>query len=360
MKTSLSIAAAAFIAGAFLAATEAGAQTTSLNSGSLGSTGDGANTANVMLNLPGPLAAPGGFAVGYAAGARTTVPYNPALNPVASTPFTIEFWAFPTASDNDDSPLANRIASGNRSGWAFFQRDAATGWNFRIYDGNGSALGWDLTGGTSTLNAWSHVVATWNGSAAELYVNGSLADDTNTDGLSGIYNVSTSAIFSVGALFDGGSPSTGSMDEVAFYAAALTPTQIANHFATAASPTPGVYSSLVIDDGAVVYLQNNPEPSGMLAGDIDLDGHVTRHDAALFAGFWGMASNSVWNTGDFNGDRATTLVDLALLQANFGQSNMVPSSTAAVPEPSQAVMAFGILVMLIWKSQARRRRTTAC
>ena len=69
-----------FLAAAFAAALHivpaANAQTTSFNSGSLGAAGDATNTANVTLNLAGPLAAPGDFAVGYSGGARTTLDHR--------------------------------------------------------------------------------------------------------------------------------------------------------------------------------------------------------------------------------------------------------------------------------------------
>jgi hypothetical protein len=113
------------------------------------------------------------------------------------------------------------------------------------------------------------VVAVWNGGAAKLYVNGALATATNGDGLTGTYNVNTSAspdaIFSVGALFDGGSPYEGMVDEVAYYPTALTANQILDHFNAAASPVIGAYSSLVLTDGALEYLQQNP-PTVSIAG----------------------------------------------------------------------------------------------
>jgi hypothetical protein len=264
MQPPLRIAAYLLIAGILFPATTVLGQTTSFNSGSLGAAGNGTNTAGVLLDLPGPILADGNTAVGYSSGERTLVPFQLALNPAAASSFTIEFWSRPTATDNDDAALSNRFATGNRSGWTFFQRDQGIGWNFRMYNGNAGALGWDLTGGTATLNAWSHVVATWNGSVALLYVNGVLADSTNDPGANGVYNPNTavnSPPMSIGANFDGGSASTSSRDEVAFYAAALTPAQIAAHFSTAASPVPGAYSSLVLSDGAVEYLQNIPEPS---------------------------------------------------------------------------------------------------
>lgn len=241
-------------------AVAARAQPVSPNTGSLGSAANGTNAATVTTG-PGAVTAGGDLSAVYngVSGTVTTVPFIAALNPASASPFSIEFWARPTASDNDDTPVSNRVAAGNRSGWTFFQRDAATGWNFRMYNGVGSGLGWDLTGGTSTLNAWNHVVATWNGSAATLYVNGALADDTNDPAATGVYNASTSANLIVAAT-DTGSPYAGSVDETAFYASALTPAQILNHFNTAASGTPGAYHSLIQSDGALLQLSNNPIP----------------------------------------------------------------------------------------------------
>lgn len=229
----------------------------SYNTGSIGVAGNGTHTNSPQLDQAGALKAFGDYSVTYAAGNRTQVPFLPQLNPASSSPFTIEFWAKPSLSNDNNAPVANRIATGNRSGWVFFQRAPATGWNFRMYDGNGSTVGWSLTGGTSTLGAWSHVVCTWDGSSARLFVNGSQVDDTN-DAASGIYNASTSAIFSVGALSTAESPFSGSIDEVAFYPTALTLVQITNHFNAAASPAIGSYSAQVLADGAVEYLQQNP------------------------------------------------------------------------------------------------------
>ena len=102
-------------------------------------------------------------------------------------------------------------------------------------------------------------MATWNGSAAQLYVNGVLADNTNDAGASGVYNASTAANLIVAAS-DTGSPYTGSVDEVAFYNTALSAGQILNHFNAASSATPGAYQSLVRSDGALLQLSNNPVP----------------------------------------------------------------------------------------------------
>ena len=243
-----------------LAVVAAPAATVSYNTGSLGSEADGTN-ADAVVFIDGVVLAGGDQAASYDGftGTHTTVPFQSGLNPAATNPFTIEFWANPTNSDNDDAPVSNRVASGDRSGWAFFQRDASTGWNFRMYDGVGNALGWDLTGGTSVLNAWSHVVATWDGSAAQLFVNGALADSSNAPGLSGLYNPNTAGSFMI-ASSDTGSPYTGALDEVAFYGSALSPAQILNHFNLASGATPGAYHSTILTDGARLQLSNNPIP----------------------------------------------------------------------------------------------------
>ena len=235
----------------------------SYNTGSLGIVGDGTNTAGVVLNQPGAVAAFWDYASGYSANNRTTVPFLSQLNPPASSSFTIEFWARPTGSDNDDACISNRYApsGADRSGWVFFQRAAATGWTFRMYNGVGSGVGWEVEGGTATLDAWSHVVAVWNGTSAKLYVNGALVDESNLPSASGSYNPnisSNSVIFSVGALFDGLSPYNGLVDEVAFYPTALAAPQVLNHFNAASSATAGAYSALVLADGAIEYLQQNP------------------------------------------------------------------------------------------------------
>ena len=242
----------------------AGAQAISYNTGGLGTVADGVNAGGVILDQPGALAAVDDYSSQYATGSNTAVPFRPELNPPASSPFTIEFWARPTAMDGDDAPIGNRLGGGgNRSGWVFFQRGEAVGWNFRMYNGNSSGLGWDITGGTATLNAWSHVVVVWNGSSASLHVNGQAIPAANAG--NGVYNPNTTESFYVGALIGGGSPSTGDIDEVAYYPSALTPAQILNHYNLASSTRIGAYSSTVLADGAILYLQQNPPSTTITA-----------------------------------------------------------------------------------------------
>ena len=245
---------------AALAQIAAAVPTISYNTGSLGKLADGASTTGVVVDQPGAIAAYPDYSSSYSLGDRTEIPFRSELNPPSNSPFTIEFWARPTASDNADAPIGNRLGgSVNRSGWVFFQR--ATGWNLRMYNGNGTENGWDITGGPAPLNVWTHVVAVWSGTAASLFVNG--IDVTSTNNGPGGYNANTPEAFRVGALIGGDNGYAGSLDDVAFYPSALTLTQIGNHYTTASSPVPGAYSSMVLADGAVLYLQQNP-PSAKL------------------------------------------------------------------------------------------------
>jgi hypothetical protein len=257
----ISLASIMALAASTLAASAA---SVSFNSGSLGVAANGTDANGVTFGA-GAVAAGGDQAAYYnnTSGVNTVVPFNGGINPSSANPFTIEFWAYPTAWDNDDAPIANRVSASPRSGWAFFQRGEAEGWNLRMYNGSGSDYGWDLTGGTSALNVWTHVAATWDGSAAKLYVNGILADDSNNPTKNGVYNASTTANLTI-ASSDSGSPFSGGVDEVAFYASVLSPSQIASHYSTASSGAPGAYHNLVLANGASLLLSNNgviPEPS---------------------------------------------------------------------------------------------------
>ena len=113
------------------------------------------------------------------------------------------------------------------------------------------------------MGAWSHVVAVWDGTTAKLFVDGVDANASADPGVSGTYNASTSATFSVGAYDDGAASFNGLVDETAFYGTALTPAQILSHHGAASNPAPGFYSSLIQSDGALLYLRNAqvPEPA---------------------------------------------------------------------------------------------------
>lgn len=276
---------AAALAGAAFTVTTVRADIPAINSGLLGSQGNGVHLTDTNFTLNDPLVAPGGVAAFYdaafATGSRTEIPFLSQLNPAAGSPFTIELWVNPAFSTSDASPLFNRETDSPRSGWAFFQRvegNAAGGWNFVMYNGTGTQRGWDLHGGVSTLNVWHHLVAVWDGATAKLYYNGfdTFAPNAPTGTVAYAPNPGPDPDdrLSLGRYGDGTNQTrfTGGIDEMAFYPSALTPDQILLHYQTATTNlTEGAYRSLVLSHGALEYLENSelvPEPGSvaLLAG----------------------------------------------------------------------------------------------
>lgn len=291
MKPLFATTAAALL----LSAALAGATTTSVNTGSLGAAANGTNSNGVTFSSNSPLKAPGDVSAVYgngttAAPVNTTIPFNPALNPAANQPFTVEFWVNPAkdAENGGWAPVFNRVTDGNRSGWTFFQRGATGssttgGWNFVMYTGVGSNIGNQITGGGSSfaIGTWTQVVSVWDGTKINLYMNGVDTGAVSTGG-GMAYNVnsaSSPATFSVGS-YDTGLNSYfgGLVDETAFYSKALTPAQILAHYNAASSTSAGVYSNLVKSDGALLYLQGSavPEPTGAGLAALGLLGLITR------------------------------------------------------------------------------------
>ncbi len=230
-----------------------------LNQGSLGAALDGVHT-RVQHRATGALASSGNPATFYDGTALTLIPNRSALNPPANQPFTIEAWLRPTVEENiavGQAPLSNRKSDGNREGWVFFQRASTNdpgrqqGWNFRMYNGAGGTVSINVTGGTYTTGAWSHVVLVWNGGTATLYVDGASVATSAP----GTYLPNVSTPFGIGAYSDpaGSNPFTGDIDEVAFYPVALTANQVLDHYDHRfQSVTDSSYQEMVVADGAVL------------------------------------------------------------------------------------------------------------
>lgn len=258
------------------------------NSGSLGAAGNLENTSNLRA-FPGALAGSGNRSQFFDTGtAYGMIPFDAALNPDNTQPFTIEVWFYP-ASDQINAgqcPLNNRVSSGfpDRTGWVFFQRAPGpeyagragyegVGWNCRFYRGSGGSSGLDVTSEVPyQVGKWTHVVVVYDpvqltNSTATIYIDG-VAANTNVwnggpDGTSPGYAANpaeTDAALSLGAYNNtsgaGGNAYFGGMDEFAFYATKLTPEQILAHYqngTNANRTTP--YETLIQSRNPVVHLR---------------------------------------------------------------------------------------------------------
>ncbi len=295
------------------------------------------NTAQVQLQIPGPVAgASDDGAVGYhfrnAGKSVTDIPYSARNNPTEGLPFSVEIWVKPTSDrQNPGASLINNryVASGNRTGWVIFQRApndtysgvsgySGVGWTFRMFTGSGGSGQDVLTGIPYTVGEWQHLVFTWqpdefgdtgNGNwvgALNAYVNGELvatnpsalykANQEPNEDASAPTDLAVGAYNRASGL--GNNPFEGQVSEFALYDKyALTPEQVLSHFQSATNNQPDVsYSSLVLNsayDGAgtqrsmpPTYLRfndiaaNPAANSGTLGGAADATLVATANDAS--------------------------------------------------------------------------------
>lgn len=109
------------------------------------------------------------------------------------------------------------------------------------------------------------------------------------------------------------------------------------------------------DIAGAQFTYGPPSTPGPRAGDINLDGSVDRHDAAAFFRHFGRTTGSTWTTGDFDFDSATTLTDLAILQARLDGPALAAAGSAAVPEPSGLALGFVVASLAAVRTIGRRR-----
>lgn len=227
-----------------------------VNTGSLGAAGNTTVMAATVA-APGALAGSSDPAYTTTAGQIIKVPHSAALSPAG--PFTIEAWLKPEFANGAGAltcALGNVNVADPRSGWLLYQSD--TGWNFRTYNQNGTATAVSITTGPAPVaGTWYHVVATWNGSVANVYVDGV----AGTPSPATTFVPSQTADFHMGSRSDGAFVWNGSIDEVAFYGSALSPATIASHHSNgtnAGRSTP--YATLVQASNPIGYWTGNQTP----------------------------------------------------------------------------------------------------
>jgi uncharacterized repeat protein (TIGR01451 family) len=148
------------------------------------------------------------------------VPYSPSLSTNA---FTVELWVYSSggsgsyryvAAFGDNSPPAVT------SGWRI-RLSPSDNWQLQIGRPNGSGYT-DLTGPPLVFNQWNHVVASYDGSEARLYLNDALVATATTQ-----YQPNTRLdllLANVGAY-----AFAGMVDELAVYPTALSATRVDAH-----------------------------------------------------------------------------------------------------------------------------------
>jgi hypothetical protein len=178
----------------------------------------------VALNRPGPLRDAASSA--QFDGSDDEVSVGNVYNYNGTAAFSVEFWVKRT----NPIPSWDRIVdkgtlSPARNGWDVMLDPGPPGgyvvlerWNNNSWSGVGTST-------PIPLGVWTHVVVTYDGSDACIYVNG--AQDVCG---SGGAIPSTTQGLALGSIDGGGGPLTGGLADVAIYSSALSPTQVAAHY----------------------------------------------------------------------------------------------------------------------------------
>jgi autotransporter-associated beta strand protein len=243
--------------------------TPAINAGSLGAAGNGTYQ---LLNTRGVAGAvAGNTAVAFVDNASPTaidhtgsitIPNNAALNPshTGTNAFTVECWVLPSRDTSTLlSPVNSMSFTTGRAGFLIYQSSAT--WEIRM--GNKAAADnvTALTGGTVTPGQWQHVAMTYTGGTngtMTLYVDGVQAiSGAVTNG----YEANDNAPFMIGATSAPNRTFDGSVDEVAFFATALSQARIQARV-TERTSSPAGYSAHVLADAPAGYwrLDEAPRP----------------------------------------------------------------------------------------------------
>lgn len=225
------------------------------NIGSLGTAFNGEYRSMPSRGRPGALAGDADTAMAVSSGQYVVVPFDTAYNP--SGAFTVEAWLKPGSDASGlTAPLNAAQMVGNRSGWLLYQ-NGPDGWSFRMYNQNSTTMSLELAGGGPvSADVWYHVVTTYDGTTATLYVNGVAAVSGSPDGTPSAYVPNTDGPFVIGARSDFAYQWNGTADEVAIYTTALSEADVQAHYQNGTNPSrPQPYPDLVQAKNPALYFR---------------------------------------------------------------------------------------------------------
>lgn len=206
--------------------------------------------------------------------------FNAGFNPAQ---WTIEAWVKATGGAGTSRAVFDTRDGPNNKGFLLFARTTDV-WAVQV--GNGTTTT-SVGTGAVTLNAWTHVAATFDGTNVRVYANGVLAG-----GPTAIAYVANAAQQStIGRLNDSAvNFFPGSMSRVALYSSALSATRVAAHYNAGILGTDTAwYPDTVMADSPVRYYRLD-EAVGTTANDAarfvagTLHGGVTLGTAGLLTG----------------------------------------------------------------------------
>jgi hypothetical protein len=253
---------------------------------------NGTISGGVTLGQPGAL--PGDPAMAFdGVSGKVDIPNGPAIHGFGLGSFTIELWVRLQLSPNYRVAMRSLGTVAGAQSW------------LQVYQGGDTNLVCSLGDPTNAIamlafaivpqdNQWRHVVYTIARGSPDVcaaYLNGVLVQ-TNNATISGVDYTFVNEL-SLGYDYTAnGYWCPGALDDIAIYHTALTPAQIATHYALRQTYDP--YATKVISDGAVAYWRLD-ETSGTLAKDLiggntgTISGGVTLNQPGALAGDAAMA-----------------------------------------------------------------------
>jgi hypothetical protein len=278
------------------------------------------NASGLVPNTIDPAATfPGGS---WSANAIATVPQNSTLQPSA---VSVEAWV--------DENVAN--STGTIDLVSYGSQTGGQGYTLQISPSNtiewfmttsGGAGNVDLVG-TTVLSpgASYHVVATYDGSNAKIYVNGVL-DASSTGGSAITYAGIGTYGLSIGA---GQSTSrkifNGTIDDVSVFGSALSATQAAAHYAAAQSQPDDPYAQAVMAAGPSAYYRL--DDAGATMYDATNDRVNGTYGSSITKRVTGLVANTTDTAAGFPGGTVSS-TNIATVPQN--SSYLQPSSTISV------------------------------
>lgn len=196
---------------------------------------DGTMEGAVNLGLPGPFA-DGSITAASFGGDGADVDLGSTFSFSGSAPFSWEIWAAPSTLPGNAGAFLSAMEYDSSGG-------PVSGEYLIAYSSNGNTLGFEMYGpgapgfvalecggaGGLSVNHWSYVVATWDGSGnANIYVDG--VSSNSESGVAGQLSTPSGVDTLLGQYFN------GTLSEVAIYDHALTPGQIEAHWKAGMKP----------------------------------------------------------------------------------------------------------------------------
>lgn len=266
------------------------------NLGTLGADA-GLPAAAAIFEQPGALVGSGNPAITTPTVTSIKTPYIAALNPAGA--WTAEAWLKPAAA-NAAGTLTSALSCGDfaapRKGWLIYQSD--TGWNLRTYYNDGLSTAVNITGNNGSApvpGVWTHVVATWDGSKARLYVDGALRVTSDARP----YVPGVAGGFAVGSRADNGFPWNGDADEVAFYNTALSDAVIQSHYDNGMNAAPAqTYDALVQASGPLAYWRMT-DPGPVAPDQVAVSFWQKLSSLSDSSAFWASSPSSSGNLRGF-------------------------------------------------------------